>query len=469
MESKAMAIDGSRPVQAAAADGDGDQGGRTARRRARCGSVLLAVLVLLAAALDARAATPTFIVNSTADGTAKDGALTLREAILLANGGTGPGGLGRPLSLAERLQTDGCVFIGGGDTWSIFGSCGAGIRDRIEFDLVGCPCTIAPTSGLPPTTEKVVIDGYSQPGSAMNTDPTGSNAKLLVTLDGSNAGPGTSGLIIAGGSSYVEGLVIANFGGDGIVLTMQGDDFVRGNVITHAGQAGIFVDSPANAIGSDFDYGRNVINRCGADGVEVGYAMVSNLILGNLIGTGSNGKDRAGNGGDGISTSATMTSVSGNVIAFNDGAGVTVLDGVYDRVTRNRIYGNGGLAIDLGGDGVTSDDRAARDADGGANELQNFPVLTRADHVTGKIRGKLVSTPSTKFTVEVFASGSCDPSGHGEARTYLGSVAVDTNAKGVARFVLKAGAPFAAGDAVSATASNANRSTSELSRCATAQ
>jgi len=69
----------------------------------------------------------------------------------------------------------------------------------------------------------------------------------------------------------------------------------------------------------------------------------------------------------------------------------------------------------------------------------------QGDHLTGKVRGKLVSTRSTKFTIGVFASGSCDPSGHGEARTFLGSVAVDSNAKGVARFVLKATAAFAAG------------------------
>lgn len=475
MRPEATTIDCTRPLRRVAASALDDRTGAGRRPRTGRASALLAALLVLAVTVaaavdvgDARAATATFTVNSTADGTAKDGALTLREAILLANGGTGPNGLGRPLSLAEKLQTAGCAFIGSGDSWSIFGDCGAGIQDRIEFDLVGCPCTIAPASGLPPTTERVVLDGYSQPGSALNTDPNGSNAKLLVTIDGSNAGPGTSGLIVAGGSSFVQGLIIADFGGDGLVLTAQGNDFVSGNVITQAGQAGIFVDSPGNSIGGGSAASRNVINRCGADGIEVGYAMVSNGITGNLIGTGSNGKDRAGNGGDGISTSASATMVWGNVIAFNDGVGVDVLDGVYVWVTENRIYGNGGLAIDLGGDGVTSDDRAARDADVGPNRLQNFPVLTRADHVTGRIRGKLISTPNTTFTVEVFASGSCDPSGHGEARTALGAVTVVTNAKGVARFTLHASAAFSAGDVVSATASDPNHSTSELSRCATA-
>src|SRR5438874_2028732 len=63
-------------------------------------------------------------------------------------------------------------------------------RDRIEFNIVGDGVqTIRPTSALPAVTDPVVIDGYSQPGTSMNTDPAGFNAVLAIELDGSLAGP----------------------------------------------------------------------------------------------------------------------------------------------------------------------------------------------------------------------------------------------------------------------------------------
>ncbi|MBY0277327.1 right-handed parallel beta-helix repeat-containing protein [Candidatus Binatia bacterium] len=470
----AITIDGT-PAAQTAKDENRHRRDRAGARR--CGRTPRAVLVGLMAlagwyagggVLAGASDKPTFTVSSTIDGDGKDGVLTLREAILLANGGTGPSGLARPLSLAEKLQTSGCVLIGSGDSWSIASGCGAGVRDSIAFDLAGCPCTIAPTTGLPPTTEPVVIDGYSQPGAMPNTDPKASDAILLVTLDGSDAPSGTSGLLIAGGTSEVDGLVVANFGGHGIVLTSKDGNRLRGNRIVQAGHDGILVDSSVNEIGGFAAY-RNVIAGCGGHGIEIAYGKVQNQILRNLIGTESNAKDLAGNGGAGISISASATTVFGNVIADNGGSGIDVLAGVRVRIAANRTFANQGLAIDLGADGVTPNDRPSRDADDGANHLQNYPILTRADHVTGKIRGRLVSTPSTTFTVELFASASCDPSGHGEARIYLGSADVATNANGVARFTIQPSMPFGAGNAITATATSADFSTSELSRCRTAK
>ena len=44
--------------------------------------------------------------------------------------------------------------------------------DTIAFNIVGTgPHTIQPVSGLPPITEPVVIDGYTQPGARPNTNP----------------------------------------------------------------------------------------------------------------------------------------------------------------------------------------------------------------------------------------------------------------------------------------------------------
>src|SRR5690242_6560064 len=58
--------------------------------------------------------------------------------------------------------------------------------DTIVFDIPGPGVhTITPATPFDQITEAVTIDGYSQPGSAVNTDPIGTNAVLLIELDGS--------------------------------------------------------------------------------------------------------------------------------------------------------------------------------------------------------------------------------------------------------------------------------------------
>jgi hypothetical protein len=434
------------------------------------GLVALAVLGCTVLAAGSASAYGVFTVNGTADGTAKDGILTLREALLLANGGTGPSGLGRPLSLGEKAQTYGCTFIGGGNDWSIFDGCGVGVRDRIEFGLQACPCLLLPTAALPPTTEPLVIDGFSQKGSAANTADVGSNAVYGIVLDGLNAGAGANGLTVTGGNTFIEGLAIVGFGGDGIALTTNGDDVLSGNLITLSGGDGVSVGSPANEIGLDYVAGRNVINLNGANGVRIGVGMVANRIANNLIGTGADGAGDAGNALAGVSVGGTNNLLANNVIAHNIGDGIAVVDGAqYVHVTRNSSFANGGLAIDLGDDGVTANDNLQRDQDTGDNGRQNFPVVQRANHATKTIRGKLVSTPNAQFRIEVFASPSCDPVKHGEAKVFLGSKVVATSPKGVVRFAIKVPTEFAAGDAITATATTQNDATSELSRCRTAK
>src|SRR5215475_479426 len=56
--------------------------------------------------------------------------------------------------------------------------------DTIDFNIPssdpGCAasgvCTITPLTPLDTITEAVTIDGYTQPGSSMNTDPVATNA-----------------------------------------------------------------------------------------------------------------------------------------------------------------------------------------------------------------------------------------------------------------------------------------------------
>ena len=107
--------------------------------------------------------------------------------------------------------------------------------------------------------------------------------------------------------------------------------------------------------------------------------------------------------------------------AFNSGGGVIVRSGTGNAILSNFIFSNGALGIGLI-DRVEVTPNDLGDDDTGANDVQNFPVLTSA--VTGgssiTIEGGLNSTGSTGFRLEFFANAACDPSGDGVPLTVEG-------------------------------------------------
>src|SRR5262245_35476930 len=56
--------------------------------------------------------------------------------------------------------------------------------DQIAFNLPA-GLVISPLTPLPMINGSLIIDGYTQPGASVNTDPFASNAVLKVQLDGS--------------------------------------------------------------------------------------------------------------------------------------------------------------------------------------------------------------------------------------------------------------------------------------------
>ncbi len=159
-----------------------------------------------------------------------------------------------------------------------------------------------------------------------------------------------------------------------------------------------------------------------------------------------------------------LTPGAANVIQFNGGAGVTVTSGSRNTISGNRIFNNGGLAIDLGlNSGVTPND--PDDADIGESYLQNFPVLTAAASAYGSttVQGSLSSAAASAYRIEFFASPACDAAGLAEGQIFLGSTNVTTDASGNVSFaaLLPIGTPT--NFLVTATATSAAGDTSEFS------
>jgi hypothetical protein len=155
------------------------------------------------------------------------------------------------------------------------------------------------------------------------------------------------------------------------------------------------------------------------------------------------------------------------VIAFN-AKGVVVGSKLTDSSAQNAIRGNSifgdtGLGIDLGNNGVTPNDQ--KDPDVGPNLLQNFPELAAAQLASRgvKVTGTLNSIPNQTYRVEFFASANGNSSGYGEGQTFLGFQDVTTDADGNATIdVTLSGA--SAGQVITATATDTNGNTSEFSR-----
>jgi hypothetical protein len=350
-------------------------------------------------------------------------------------------------------------------------------EDGIDFNIPGSGVkTIAPRSVLPAITGPVEINGYTQGTASPNTKALGQgdNAILLVQLSGQNV-PLTDGLTLDPGAagSLIKGLVINRFAGEGLLLragcSIEGNFLGTGpdgRVDRGMGVGGIEDFATNVRIGGSTPAASNLISGNGDGGIAIS-AFGRAAIQGNYIGTQRDGTAPLANAGDGVVLDGNDTTVGGlnspNVIAFNEGAGVSIINpgqgSKGNSVVRNRIFSNGGLGIDLGGDGRTPND--VGDPDGGANELQNFPSILSAATSGGSvtISGQLQSTGFQRFTLRFFAN----PPGGTEAATYLAKRSVLTDGTGEAAFIFHLVTPVAVGKTITATATNASGSTSEIS------
>ncbi|MDX6403922.1 MAG: hypothetical protein QOH70_1377 [Blastocatellia bacterium] len=312
---------------------------------------------------------------------------------------------------------------------------GGSTSNVVSGNLIGTDA--AGTGSLPNSTGVAV----SAPGNTIG----GLTASARNIISGNNSGvtlaAGATLTVVQGNYIGIDATGAARLGNSRGIVTQSSaaDNLIGGtvagarNVISGNG-IGVFLSSNAAGLNTRVEGNFIGADPAGAAGIQNGNAVViTSTSTGNVIGGTAAG--------------------AGNMIAYNFG-GVTV----DTQATGNSILANSmfsdQFAIDLNGDGITSNDPG--DGDTGPNNLQNYPFLTSASSAGGNtaIGGTLNSTPSTAFRIEFFSNTTLDGSGYGPGETFLGSTTVTTDGSGNAPFTVNTGSATASGKFITATATN---------------
>ncbi len=359
-------------------------------------------------------------------------------------------------------------------------------------NVISAAINATPTHGDGVSISGATATGNVVEGNYIGTDATG-------TLDFGNAIRGVlvnaNGNTIGGTTAGARNVVSGNDDA-GVEVSGGTGNAVEGNYVGLASDgvtalkntgAGVQIDSGSgNTIGGLAAGAGNVISGNGTEGVVLNASTTGNTIQGNLIGTDKTGTLDRGNLGTGLLiSSASDTTIgglaagAGNTIAFSgiDGIEITTTAAPVTRSaatrssrtteSRTQVSGSTWTASDVGPFGVIANDPG--DPDTGANDLQNFPVITQATSAVGTtIDGTLNSVAATTYHLDFYSNPTCDPSGYGEGQLYVGSQDVTTNGTGDASFSATfPSVTVASGDAVSATATDPAGNTSEFAQCAT--
>jgi CSLREA domain-containing protein len=314
--------------------------------------------------LEGRLVPATITVTTAADDSVpNDGSVSLREAIQAINNG------GAAVDPDITNQNPGTFGVNDTIKFNISGS---GMVQTINVGSTG-------NGALPELMRPVTINGYSETGASMNTLANGDNARILIELNGADAGPNADGLLIAatGAGSTIEGLAINRFSLNGIEL-QGGGCTIAGNFVGTNPQGtaaepnqndGIRISSSNNnIIGGTTPDARNVVSGNQLDGIHVvgtfSSPAISNLIEGNFVGVdaagtgpvgtkvGSAAGTPAGNflfgieiSGGNANTVGGATAAAGNVVGFNVD-GIDIDNGGQENIIQANYVG-------VGADGVT--------------------------------------------------------------------------------------------------------------------
>jgi CSLREA domain-containing protein len=364
--------------------------------------------VILLARPSAEAIPPgaTITVNTTADANTRDNKLSLREAILLANG-----------MAPDALDEGECnQIIGGiyGPPCSVFGPIGDPFADTIVFDAgVFDPGTIDLTSALPSLSTgndtvdgsgaDVILDGGGKAIACLDIVASSNNTiKGLEIYDcytGVDIREGAQGNTV-GGTTEGERNIISDhyYYGVRIYGTGTDDNVVKGNYLGTNASGTAALPNRVNgmyiAVGArNNTVEDNLISGNGQRGVHIRASGTNdNTIRGNFIGTNASATGALPNEGPGVyiaegaqdNTIGGTSASEANIIAFNDGDGVQV-DGASttgNTIRRNSIHSNGEKGIE--------------NTNGGNEELEP-PTITGFGSVEG--------TSCSNCTIDIYSDG----------------------------------------------------------------
>jgi titin len=175
---------------------------------------------------------------------------------------------------------------------------------------------------------ETTLDATTQPGYA---------GAPLIHIDGSEAGTGADGLVMAGEKGSIRGVAVTHFEGIGVVIADSEESHLTASYVgvmpdgqTAAGNGGHGVNlsrARSAVVGGTAVTDRNVISGNGGNGVYiVEVAARDNRIVGNFIGTDASGDVALPNGADGVS----IENARGNEVGGQEAGATNLISGNYD-------------------------------------------------------------------------------------------------------------------------------------------
>ena len=374
------------------------------------------------------------------------------------------------------------MWIVEGSSDNLIGTNDDGINDEVERNVIsgnrlqGISIEGTFDTATSKTEKNVVAGNYigtNKTGTKAVPNETGvyllRGALSNVVGTTANSRTGSSAANVISGNQF-NGVLIRYAGTSGnqvagnlIGLTADGMQPLGNN---HAGIT--IAEGPnGNFIGGASTKQANFIAANKNQGVWIVDNSVNNSVDGNFVGLASDGATPMGNGANGVliqnSAQNRIGSIAANTIAYNTQSGIAVSlnSSIQNELSKNSLFGNQNLPIDLGNNGPTSND--ANDADVGPNQLQNFPTLVSASTSGSKtqIAGSLASAANSTYRIEYFAkTGAGDAI---DAMEFLGSGNMSTDSTGQVNWVVELNASPTLSQSIMATATNSLTGTSEFS------
>ena len=397
----------------------------------------------------------------------------ITEAVTI-DGYTQPGSSPNTNPVGQGLNTVLTIWLAGDGSYTSTGLLLDADSITVRGLLVG--------SGFKYGLETTGHDGIKVAGCFIGTFV--SDAPALGNTEGVHAHLATN--LLVGGTDPADRNLISGNVSHGLLLDTCNGAVVQGNLIgtdpsgTFSVGNGAFGLEVTSTVDADTTIGGpdagNLISGNTQAGLRVGVGAGSAVtIQGNNIGTGLTVNYLLSNGTYGAILASKLLfggTAPGeeNLVRFNGFAGVSVPSGTTGVTIRgNRIGANGraagwkNLGVDLG------DDHTATPNDpGDADGIQNFPVISSATPGTGttEIQGVLHAKPSSLYTLDFYWRPNClvFPRFWSEGNNYIGAGQVTTDGSGSGAFDIVVPFEISATQAVSATATGPDGSTSEFSQ-----